>query len=207
MQIILKLKLLLMKKFIFAVIMFITFFSTASAQFDLEKLFVGGTIGYAKPIGDFSDYAKGGLTYTGEIGYSLNDNFAVGLGYTKTATVAIDTSLNSGLLGLNVYSLPSYYAKAWYTFMTGNFKPYAGLGLGFSQSGTPDVTVNGELIKGKKRGGLGAHLELGFVVSGFNLSYSFNMNAKTPKELNYNPKVQDLSVLYHRFNIGYRYSF
>ncbi len=196
-----------MKKLLLSVIVSITIFSAANAQFELEKLFAGGTIGYAKPIGDFSNYAKCGLTYTGEIGYALDDHLAVGLGYTKTATVAIDSTGDSGLFGLNVFSLPSYYAKAWYNFLTGNFKPYAGAALGLSRSGLPDVEVNGELIPGKKRTGFGAHFELGFFLGGFNLSYAFNLNSKTPKELDYNPKMQDLSVMYHRFNIGYRYSF
>lgn len=187
--------------------MSITIFSAANAQFELEKLFAGITIGYAKPLGDFSNHAKGGLTYTGEVGYDIDDHLAVGLGYTKTATVAIDTTLSSGILGLNVYSLSSYYAKAWYNFLTGNFKPYAGIALGLSQTGEPDVTINGELIPGNNRTGFGAHLELGFFYSGFNLSYAFNLNSKTPKELNFNQKAQDLSVMYHRFNIGYRYSF
>ena len=147
--------------------------NTSTAQFEFENIFGGATIGYANPIGDFSEYAKGGFSYEGHLGYNLTDNIAVGFEYCGTITAAIDPSGTTGLGGLNLYGLSNYFAKGWYYFLEDDFKPYAAVGLGASLFAEPDLTVNDVVFPGAKRTGFGALGELGFFFKSFNLSYGF----------------------------------
>lgn len=196
-----------MKKLILSVAMLTFFFTTSHAQFDLEKLFGGANVAFAKPVGDFSEYAKGGFSYNVLAGYQVTEKLGVGLEYGSAATVALDDSLSTGLLGVNIFGLRSILAKGWYRFATENFRPYVAAGIGAAQVGEPDISDGTTTIKGEKRWGLGANVELGFNIKGFNLSYSFNVNGKGPKESKFNANIADLSVNYHRFAAGYIYNF
>ncbi len=194
-----------MKKFILSIFCSLVLLASANAQFDVENLFGGVNIGYAKPMGGFSDYAKGGFAYNAEAGYKLKENLGVGVMYQGVITAAIDSDSLSGLIGLNLYGLESYLAKGWYTFTDGKVKPYAALGLGLAKVAEPDITINSQTIEGAKRFGFGANVELGVTFSGFNVSYSFNMGGRSPKEGVFNGG-DDLSVMYHYFGIGYLYN-
>ena len=83
-----------MKKLTLLSVLFVLFISQIKAQFELEKLFGGVNIGYAKPIGTFTDYAKGGLTYNAVVGYKLTDNIYVGGEYASVLTVALGNEEN-----------------------------------------------------------------------------------------------------------------
>jgi len=196
-----------MKKLILSVAMLAFFFTSSHAQFDVEKLFGGANVAFAKPLGDFSEFAKGGFSYNVLGGYQLTDNLGVGLEYGSAATVALSDSITSGILGVNIFGLRSVLAKGWYRFTTGTVRPYVGLGIGAGQVAEPDITVGTDVTKGGKRWGLGANVELGLNIKGFNLSYSFNVNGKAPSEPVFSPGVKDLSVNYHRFAAGYIYNF
>ena len=202
-----------MKKVFLSALLLTLFFSTSHAQFDIEKLFGGANLAFAKPIGDFSEYAKGGISYNVVVGYQVTENLGVGVEYGSAITAAIDTTLETGLFGLNAYGLQSFLAKGWYRFTTGTVRPYVGVGIGGAQVSEPDVTgfdsTTGEevTIEGAKRIGLGANVELGLSIKGFNLSYSFNVSGKGPKEPVFNANVADLGVNYHRFAVGYIYNF
>ena len=192
-----------MKKLTLTLVMFVSLLTAGKAQFDIDNLFGGANIGYAKPLGDVSEFIKGGLTYNGVLGYKLNENFAVGVEYASAITLAIDTTGGSGLGG-NIYGLTGYYAKAWYKFMEGTFQPYAALGLGLAQFEEPDWGSTGE---NQKRSGFGANVELGFTIKNFNLSYAFVLGGKAVEESVFVPGIADLSVNYHRFSLGYLYNF
>lgn len=195
-----------MKKLIGSILLLFFFFTSSNAQFDANNLFGGANIAFAKPIGDFSEYAKGGISYNVLGGYRLTEKLGVGLEYGSAATVALDDSL-SGVFGLNIYGLNSLLVKGWYRFTTEGFRPYVGLGIGGAQVAEPDVTIGDDTIEGAKRIGLGANVELGFNIKGFNLSYSFNVSGKGPAEPVFNPNIKDLSMNYHRFAAGYVYNF
>lgn len=200
-------KVLNMKKLLYSILFIVLFFQTSQAQFDADKIFAGANVAYARPIGDFQEYAKGGFSYNALAGYDIAENFGVGIEYGSAATVALDDSLSTGILGVNIYGLRSFIAKGWYRFGSNNFKPYVGLGVGLAQVAEPDFTSGTTTIKGAKRIGLGANVELGLNFSGFNLSYSFNVSGKGPKEPVFNENVADLNLNYHRFAAGYIYNF
>jgi len=196
-----------MKKLLCSVFFIVLFFHTSQAQFDAEKLFAGANVAFARPVGDFQEYAKGGFSYNVLVGYQLSDNFGAGIEYGSAATVALDDSLTTGILGINIFGLRSFLAKGWYRFGTDNFRPYVGLGVGLAQVAEPDFESATSTIKGDKRIGLGANVELGLNFNGFNLSYSFNVSGKGPKEPVFNENIADLNVNYHRFAAGYIYNF
>ena len=197
-----------MKKLILSVAMLAFFFSTSQAQFDMEKLFGGANIAFAKPVGEFAEVANGGLSYNILGGYQLTDNLGVGLEYGEALTAGIErdssgVDITSGIFGAQLFSLRSIQAKSWYRFTTGTVRPYVAAGIGAAQVAEPD----GDTVKGAKRWGLGASVELGVNINGFNLSYSFNVNGKGPKEAVFNANIEDLNVNYHRFAAGYIYNF
>jgi len=202
-----------MKKLIVSILMLTFFFTSSNAQFDIDKLFGGANLAYAKPVGEFSDYAKGGFSYNVLAGYQLTEKIGVGLEYGNAVTAALDTTLQSGLLGVNLYGLQSFLAKGWYRFTTGTVRPYVGLGIGGAQISEPDFTftdaaTNEEVtVEGASRVGLGANIELGINIKGFNLSYSYNISGKGPKEPVFNENIKDLNLNYHRFAAGYIYNF
>ena len=197
-----------MKKLILSVAMLAFFFTSSNAQFDIEKLFGGANIAFAKPVGDFADVANGGISYNILGGYQLTDNLGVGLEYGEALTAGIErdsagVDITSGIFGAQLFSLKSIQAKGWYRFTTGTVRPYVAAGIGAAQVAEP----SGDIVEGAKRWGLGASVELGVNINGFNLSYSFNVNGKGPKEPVFNANVADLSVNFHRFAAGYIYNF
>ena len=196
-----------MQKVVFAFLFSLCLVGTAQAQFDLDKLFGGAALGYARTTGDFQAFAKGGFTYSAVVGYSLTDRLGVGIEYGGTIAVAVDTTLASGLFGLEAYGIETYLARSWYQLSDRKFVPYLGLGLGLARVAEPDVTINGETIEGATRTGLGAELELGFTVNGFNLSYAYVLGGRAPEDPVLNTRVADVVVSYHRFLIGYLYNF
>ena len=178
-----------------------------SAQFDVDRLFGGATIGYANPTGDFEDFAKGGLTYTIVAGYKLTDHLGVGIEYGSAITGAIDTTLDSGIFGIETYGLNNYFLRGWYTFTEGSFAPYVSLGAGLSSVSEPDITSGTTTIEGASRTSFGADLELGVAIKNFNLSYSYVVGGRTPEETVFTSRDGDVGVSYHRFQIGYIYNF
>ena len=196
-----------MIKFFLTILLSLTIFFTAKAQFDAENIFGGANAAYAKPVGDFSEFAKGGFSYNIVGGYLLTEKIGVGVEYGSAVTAAIDTTLSSGVLGLQLYGLNSYLAKGWYRFSTGAFRPYVGVGLGLGRVSEPDVTIQGTTTKGAKRFGFGGNVELGFNIKGFNLSYGFNLSGKVSDEPVFGPNAAGLAANYHRFAAGYIYNF
>lgn len=202
-----------MKKLIVSILMLTFFFTSSNAQFDVDKLFGGANLAFAKPVGEFSDYAKGGFSYNVIAGYQLTEKLGVGIEYGNAVTAAIDTTLENGIFGLSAFGLQSFLAKGWYRFSTGNVRPYVGVGIGAAQIAEPDITftdasTNEEVtVEGAKRTGLGANVEIGLNIKGVNLSYSYNISGKGPKEPNFSPGIKDLNLNYHRFAVGYVYNF
>lgn len=178
----------------------------SNAQFDLNKVSAGFTVGYAKPLGDFSEYAKGGFAYQLIGSYDLTKELALGLEYSAALTAALDSDL-TGIFGLNIYGLQTLQLKSWYVFSEKRVSPYAGLGLGLARFTEPDVTINETTVEGSRRSGLGASGEVGLRIGGFQMSYAYVMNGKTSKEPVFNPNIVDLPIHYHRIALGYIYQF
>ena len=198
-----------MKRYSFIFLLVLGAFGTAQAQFDLDLLFGGASLGYAKPTGDFNNFAKGGFTYYGVLGYKLTDEFRVGGQYNSAVTASLDSTISTGILGVELYSLNSYLLKAWYTPTPDNaFKPYAALGFGLATVEEPTlIAADGSEFAGNKRTGLGLNIDLGVNIKGFDLNYSYNLNGATAEMLELSPAASDLSANFHRFAVGYVYNF
>lgn len=195
-----------MKRIILVFVFAISVGFSAFGQFDINRLAGGINVGYAVPLGDFKEYAKGGLTYNAVALYKLTDRVGVGVEYSSALTAAFDSNL-SGVLGLNLYGLNSFLLKGVYKFTDGTLRPYVGAGVGVASVAEPDVSSNGNTTEGAKRFGLGANAELGVAIKNFVISYSYQLNGKSPKEPVFNSKVADLPVNYHKIAIGYIYNF
>lgn len=203
-----------MKKLILSVAMLAFFFTSSQAQFDMEKLFGGGNISFIKPVGDFSSVANGGISVNLFGGYHLTEKLGVGLEYAEGITAGIEkdstgVDITKGIFGAQLFGLRSIQAKSWYRFTTGTVRPFVAAGIGAAQVAEPDATdADGDVtIAGAKRWGLGASVEVGVNINGFNLSYSFNVNGKGPKEAVFNSNIADVGVNFHRFAAGYIYNF
>jgi len=192
-----------MKNFFTVLLITLFAFSSVKAQFSMDNLFAGANFGYAAPVGAFKDYANGGFTYNLFAGYKLNDNLRVGFEYNSAYTLAIGDEI----LDIKVLGLQGYNAKAWYTPLKGKFKPYAALALGVSKFSEPDITIGDVTTFGAKRFGLGANAEVGFAIAGLNISYAFNLAGKTPKEPVIYPSMEEVTVFYQKFAVGYIYNF
>lgn len=203
-----------MKKIMLSITMCLLFVSFLQAQksgFSIENLMGGGSIAYAKPMGDFSEYAKGGIGYSGILGYNINENLTVGGEVNRAATLSL-----GGASLVDLYGLTTVLAKGWYKFSTKKVKPFVGVGVGLANFEEPDVIftttdadgVQSETtVEGSSRVGLGANLEAGISIRGVILSYSFMINGKSAKEPVFNEAVADLGINYHRIGIGYLYNF
>jgi len=202
-----------MKKIMLSITMCILMscFAQAQDKVSLYDFTIGGTLMYAKPLGDFSEYAKGGIGYTGMVGYKINEQLTAGIEVSSAATLSL-----GGPSLVDLYGLQSAVAKGWYKFGEKSLQPFVGLGVGVASFEEPDLIitttdVDGEVnettIEGTKRFGLGANAEVGIALKGFLLSYSFAVGGKSSKEPTYNQAVADLGITYHRFNIGYAWNF
>lgn len=180
---------------------------TLSAQFDFDKVYGGANIGYASPTGDFNEFAKGGLTYTFVAGYKLTDRLAVGIEYGSAVTASIDTTLESGIFGLETYGLSNYFLRGSYKLLDKGFAPYVAVGVGLATVEEPDVTSGNTTVEGQSRAGFGADVELGINIKGVNLSYSYVIGGKTPEDPVFSTRSGDTGVSYHRFQVGYIYNF
>ncbi len=194
-----------MKRIFFSIITMLFILASAHAQFSAADLFGGANIGYSKPVKDIKDYAKAGVTFNIEAGYKVRENLGIGLMYQRAFTGGIDSDTLIVIDNITNYNLESFLIKGWYTLAEEEVKPYIGLAAGIARVSEPDVTTNTGTTEGTNRIGLGASLEVGILLRGFNVSYSFNLAGKTPE----NSVLRgggDINVLYHYFGIGYIYN-
>lgn len=193
-----------MKTFLFTALFSLTLTFSAQAQFDFGRIFGGANLAYAKPIGEFSQFAAGGIAYNTVLGYKLTDHVNVGVEYGGALTLSVDDTND---LEIYLYGLSNYLAKGWYSPLDGGFRPYVGVGLGLAKVSEPDVQIQNELTRGAERVGIGANIELGLNIKGFNLAYTFNRSGKVAKNPVFFENVSNLGVNYHRFGIGYVFNF
>lgn len=196
-----------MKNLILCFIACFTFVFSAQGQRLQGDFFGSAFLGYGNPVGDFAEYVKGGISYSVAAGYFIKDKIAVGGEYGSVLAGGVDKTGSTGLFGINIFGISNFSLKGWYFMSKGKVSPYAALGLGVAQFSEGDVTINDQTTKGAKRLGLAVSPEIGVTLGGFNITYSFMLNGKTPQEPVFNDQIVDLAVNYHRFNIGYMYDF
>ncbi len=111
-----------MKK-LFATTLFLFIFIFSVKAQSKGDFFGGASLAYAKPTGDFSNFANGGLSYRTMVGVYLSEKLGVGLEYGGAITASLDNSGSSGIFGLELYGLSSYLAKTMVSFFHRNFSP------------------------------------------------------------------------------------
>jgi hypothetical protein len=134
----------------------------------------------------------------------LNSKLAVGALYNQTIIFGqhSNEAFDIGAYGLSLYSL---YGK--YEFLEGDFTPYAGLALGYSNVETPEVSSGDNIIKKQANAGnLGLRPEVGIDLNGLQLSVAYLVPMNYSKEVE-NAFIIDDSMGYLKFSIGYAYAF
>lgn len=137
------------------------------------------SVGYAKSAGPS---APGGLLFSLEPKYGLNDRFDVGLRYELAAMVRLlnvdGQNTNSELKGAS-----SFVLTGTYLLSDAHFRPYVGAGAGLFTTAATGFTVsggqgntNGDVAAGTKLGGL---IRAGFKAGHFNLGVEYNLIPKT----------------------------
>ncbi|WP_421917810.1 OmpW family outer membrane protein [Marinifilum sp.] len=123
-----------MKRYIFIVLALIFSTESYSQYYKDQTYFVGGSIGYQFPLGDFGDQANGGPNFRLSARKMLNKKISVGaevsfsmLGQDKfwdgdhRGNYDVDYNIGSALLRA------SYYFDVW----DRDFRPYASLAFGY----------------------------------------------------------------------------
>lgn len=176
-----------MKKFLSLAVFFAAISITAVHAQDYKPFRVGLGVGYAAPAGDG---AKGGVLLYLEPSYRVTDAIAVGLKAEAavmlrgtTITQAGSTSSASG----SVSAAGSYTLNGQYYFMSGGFRPFAGVGFGIYQlasasfsatntGNTSTSTTSDAVSAGTK---FGFYPRLGFDAGHFTLNIEYNIVPKS----------------------------
>jgi outer membrane protein W len=165
-----------MKKITMAVCLLMIVAVSASAQ-EYKKFRVGTGLGYAIPGGSG---AGGGISWTLEPGYRVNDQIIAQLRYEAAAIIrgtVDETSASFDVAGISSYTL-----NGQYYLMNGGFRPYVGVGFGM-------FSIAAASFEGSSAGGgvsetagtkFGFYPRLGFDAGHFtlNLDYNFVPNTK-----------------------------
>lgn len=181
--------------------------TSASAQFDFEKLFGGINIGWASPKGDITTYTQGGIVYNGFLGYKLNDKIGAGVQLGEALLGGIDSSGSTGFLGLNAFGVSTTQLKGWYSPLDGDIRPFASIALGAATVEEPSVTINGEEIPGKTSTGFGGEAQAGVSFQGVTLTYAYVLGGQGPEDGNWNEDIGGMAFNYSRISLGFIYNF
>src|SRR4051812_31757110 len=168
-----------MKKVIYVLALSLLITSIGYAQ-DYKKFKVGVGLGYAAASGNG---AGGGVIFTIEPAYRIQDNLSIGL---RWEAAAITRGYSQSFTGasLDVAGIGSYTVNGQYYFGTGDFRPFAGLGLGIyslaevkvdaSASGGPSNT-SAAAAESK----FGFYPRVGFDFHHFSMSADYNIVPST----------------------------
>jgi outer membrane protein W len=164
-----------MKKITTVVCLMMIVALSASAQ-EYKKFRVGVGLGYAMPSGSG---AGGGLAFTVEPGYRVNDKIIANLRLESALIVrgtVDETSASFDIAGIGSYTL-----NGQYYLMEGGFRPYVGAGLGLFNIAAASVdggTAGGGVSEtaGTK---IGFYPRLGFDAGHFTLNIDYNIVGNT----------------------------
>lgn len=214
-----------MKKLIVSVL-FLSFLSTFSftqssdeiagkVASAVSRLYMGGDFNYNKMTGDFSNYAKDGISFNAWMGLRIKENFDLSVSYGYLQNKVIKNDQQGEIDGLEVYGSRILLLKGWY-FLTGPdnpLRPYIGLGIGGGVFTEPDIIIadptisESVIVKGQKSTGLAGNVEVGLNFKGFKLSYNYNLSGKAPSAPVSNLNIKNLGIHSHSFGIGYNWYF
>lgn len=160
-----------MKKFFYVTVLAVLVSTFTYAQ-EYKKFKVGLGMGYAMASGNG---ASGGVLFTLEPAYRLQDNLSVGL-RMESAIIARGFA-NTQSASLSVAALSSYTVNGQYYLGHTGFRPFVGAGVGMyslgaisetasSSSGTVDIAAESKI---------GFYPRVGFDVSHFNMTIDYNI--------------------------------
>ncbi|MCT4603054.1 MAG: outer membrane beta-barrel protein [Marinifilum sp.] len=123
-----------MKRLLIALIAIVFSLESYSQYYKDQKFILGGSLGYAYPIGNFGDQAKAGLAFHLGGQMMLNKQILIGaeLGYTHLGQD--DFWIGNQSVTHNVdYNIASAILKGGFIFNAWDrdFKPYASIGFGY----------------------------------------------------------------------------
>jgi Outer membrane protein beta-barrel domain len=194
----------MMKNKIFKLLVCAIFLSCPA--FAQHKIGFGGGLGFSRLTGDLGDNGGFGFMYGLEGKYFLTDKLAVGALYNDNI---LAYSEESNLLGIGSYGNTQVLALAEYFFLTKNFRPYVGVGLGYSQINTPEITITSggqtSTIASEKKGNFGVAPRLGFMLKNFGLEFAYNLSGRTPKSELQNAASGDKKFSFTTFKLKYVY--
>lgn len=175
-----------------------------------HKVGLGAGLGFARLTGDLGENGGFGFTYGLEGKYFLSPKLAVGAEYNSNILVYKE---ESNLIDIGAYGNSQYLAKGEYFLMNKKFRPYVGLGLGFSQIETPEITITGDdgvssvAVPAEKKGNFGVVPRLGFMIGGLGVEFDYNFSGKTPKSEYQNVGSANKSFTYYNIKLKYVYDF
>jgi opacity protein-like surface antigen len=195
-----------MKHKLFNLVIAATFMSCP--LFAQHKIGLGAGLGFSRLSGDLGKNGSFGLMYGLEGKYFLTEKFAVGAVYNSSIMAY---SEETNFIGIGAYNNLQVLGLAEYFFLTKGFRPYVGLGLGFSQVETPEITISSgstsTTIPSEKKGNFGIAPRLGFMIKNFGIEMAYNMSGRTPKSELQNVASSDKSFNFLTVNLKYVYPF
>jgi outer membrane protein W len=173
-----------MKKHFLLLVLFAVIGAVSVQAQDYKPFRVGLGLGFASPSGEG---AKGGVLFYAEPSYRVTDAIAVGLKGEIAVMLRGGTSTTNGQttnVSGKVAAAGSWTVNGQYYFMSGGFRPFAGLGFGiyrlasasFSASSGGSSSSTGEVASGSK---FGFYPRLGFDAGHFTLNLEYNIIGAT----------------------------
>ncbi len=164
-----------MKK-ITTVLCLVLFVAVAAHAQEYKKFRVGTGLGYAMPGGSGSG---GGLLYTIEPGYRVNDKLLVNLrieGALVVRGTVDETSADFDIAGISSYTL-----NGQYYLMDGGFRPFVGAGFGTYKIASASVSggTSGGGVAESAGSKIGFYPRIGFDAGHFTLNIDYNIVGNT----------------------------
>lgn len=165
-------------KRILTVLLLVVLTAGASIAQEYKPFRVGLGLGYANASGKG---AKGGLLWTLEPGYRVNDQILANL-RIEGAVIARGSATETEA-SLDVAALGSYTVNGQYYFNNNNFRPFVGVGLGMYSlaAASVDVNVGGsanqEVVAAANK--IGFYPRVGFDAGHFTLNIDYNIVPET----------------------------
>jgi outer membrane protein W len=143
---------------------------------EYKKFRVGTGLGYAIPGGSG---AGGGISWTLEPGYRVNDQILANFRYEAAAIIRGTVDETSA--SFDVAGIGSYTVNGQYYLMSGGFRPYVGVGLGMFSiaAASVDGGSNGGGVSETAGTKFGFYPRIGFDAGHFTLNLDYNIVGNT----------------------------
>lgn len=160
-----------MRKFFFCASLLIAVFFSNAQERAFKPFKFDIAVGYAVPSGSGT---KGGLIFSLEPKYALNDNIAVGLRWESAVMVRATLAENGEDLKGDAKASSSYLLTGDYYFTSDYFRPFAGLGAGLYRNAAVDLESEDVQVGSK----FGVAPRVGFELGHFRTAIEYNVAGK-----------------------------